>query len=71
VINKHDVNPKVAEQIEKVSTQKHVSLLGRIPYDPQVIRSMVQQRCVVEDDNSTANEAFRKIWDALERTLVS
>jgi len=71
VINKYDVNPEVAEQIEQVSARAHATVLGRIPYDPQVIRSMVQRHCVVEDGYSPANMAIRVIWERLEPDLLS
>lgn len=71
VINKHDVNPEVAEKIEHVSEQAQASVLGNIPYDPQVIRSMVQRHCVVEDGDSPANLAVRTIWERLAPDLLS
>jgi MinD superfamily P-loop ATPase len=71
VINKYDVNPELAEQIEEVSGKAQAQVLGRIPYDPQVIRSMVQRHCVVEDGDSPANAAVREIWKRLEPDLLS
>ncbi len=71
VINKYDVNPEVAERIEAVSAQAGATVLGRIPYDPQVIRSMVQRHTVVEDGDSPASIAIREIWAKLEPTLLS
>lgn len=70
-INKYDVNPEVAEQIEQVSARAQATVLGRIPYDPQVIRSMVHRHCVVEDGDSPANQAIRVIWERLEPDLLS
>ena len=70
VINKYDVNPEVAEKIEHVSEEAQVPVLGKIPYDPEVIRSMVQRRCVVEDGDSPANLAVRDIWEKLEPGLL-
>ncbi len=70
VVNKHDVNPDVAEQIEQAAVQAQGKVLGRIPYDPQVIRSMVQRHCVVEDGDSPAGRAVREIWSRLEPDLV-
>ncbi len=71
VINKHDVNPDVAERIEQAATHAQGTVFGRIPYDPSVIRSMVHRHCVVEDGDSPANRAIRDIWTRLEPDLVS
>jgi MinD superfamily P-loop ATPase len=71
VINKHDLYPEVVEQIEKVSAQAQAPVLGKIPYDPEVTRSMVQRHCVVEDGDSPASTAIRVIWERLELDLSS
>jgi MinD superfamily P-loop ATPase len=71
IINKYDVNPELAEQIDEISVQSEARVLGRIPYDPQVIWSMVQRHCVVEDSDSPANGAIREIWERLEPDLLS
>lgn len=66
VINKYDINPDMSAQIEEFSIEAQIDVVGRIPYDPQVIRAMVQRRCVVEDGNSPASLAVREIWERLE-----
>jgi MinD superfamily P-loop ATPase len=71
VINKYDLNPEVTEQIEAYSRNAQAGVLGRIPYDPQVTRSMVQRHCVVEDGESPADLAIRAIWERLEPDLMS
>jgi MinD superfamily P-loop ATPase len=71
VTNKHDLNPEVTEQIEAYSGNSQATILGRIPHDPQVIRSMVQRRCVVEDGDSPASRAIRDVWAKFEPALCS
>ena len=71
VINKCDVNPQVAEKIASVSVQAQAPVLGKIPYDPQVIRSMVRRHCVVEDGDSPSSLAIQTIWTRLEADLLS
>lgn len=69
VINKADIHSDLAESIEREAEGKGVTVLGRIPYDPAVIKAMVQRRCVVEDKNGLANESIRRIWERLESLL--
>jgi len=71
IINKFDINPDVAEQIEKFSAKAGAWVVGKVPYDPEVIRAMVQRRCVVENGNSPASIAIREIWERLETSLSS
>jgi MinD superfamily P-loop ATPase len=70
-INKSDINAEIASQIRTVSERSGGAVLGEIPYDPQVIRSMVQGRCVMETGDSPAVEAVHKIWDKLSALLAS
>ncbi len=69
VINKADIHSDLADTIEREAEERGVTVLGRIPYDPAVIRAMVQRRCVVEDRNGVANESIRRIWERLESLL--
>lgn len=69
VVNKWDVNPDVTEQIEGLSAKRDARVLGRIPYDPQVIKALVQRRCVVENGPSSAGNSIRTIWKRLEADL--
>jgi MinD superfamily P-loop ATPase len=71
IINKYDINADVTEQIEDFSDKANAPILGKIPYDPEVIRAMVQRRCIVENGNSPANAAIRKIWERQESALLS
>jgi len=71
VTNKYDLNLEVTQRIEEFSGKAQATVLGRIPYDPQVIRSMVQRRCVVENGDSPAALAIRGIWERLETDLSS
>ena len=71
ITNKYDINLDVTDQIEEFSVKAQARVLGRIPYDPEVIRMMVKRRCVVENGNSPANAAIREIWETLEPDLSS
>ena len=66
VINKYDVSADGAEKIERFAGIAGVNLLGKIPYDPGVIKAMVQRRCVVENGDSPAGSAIREIWDRMK-----
>ena len=70
VINRYDLNREVTEQIEAYSGSVQAAVLGRVPYDPEVTRSMVQRHCVVEDGESPSSTAIREIWERLEPDLI-
>ena len=70
VVNKADINPEVAEMIEKKAQDKGSYILGRIPYDPGVIRAMVQRQCAVEQTDGAAAASIRRIWERLESSVL-
>lgn len=63
VINKFDINIDVSNKIEQWLDQNSVNLGGKIPYDPNVIKSMVMKKTVVESGNGPANDSVRQLWD--------
>jgi MinD superfamily P-loop ATPase len=71
VINKYDVSADGTEKIERFAKTARVNLLGKIPYDPGVIKAMVQRRCVVENSESPAGRAIREIWDRMKGQVFS
>ncbi len=66
IINKWDINPEVTERIEESSERKGANVVGRIPYDPDVVKALVQRRSVAENGTSPAADSIREIWDRLE-----
>ncbi len=71
VINKYDINETVSSQIEAWLGENKVNLIGKIPYDTSVIKSMVQRKAVVESNQGPANEAIRNIWERLSRDVLN
>jgi len=71
IVNKADINSDVTGKIEKEARHDGASMLGRIPYDPEVIKAMVQRRSVVEQTNGPASTSIRRIWERLEANELS
>ncbi len=71
IINKYDINLQITRQIEELSGKEQAWVVGRIPYDPEVIKAMVQRRCVVENGNSPARAAILEIWEKLASSALS
>jgi MinD superfamily P-loop ATPase len=60
-VNKWDLNPRMAEQIEGQAAADGAAVLGRIPYDRAVTAAQLQARAVVEL-GGPASAAIRGIW---------
>ena len=65
-VNKADINPEQAGQIESRARQCGWSVLDRIRYDNAVTRAQVAGLAVVEAGPSMAAEDVRRIWEGLQ-----
>ncbi len=67
-INKYDLNPEAAEQIERLCRDSGIDVVGRIPFDTAAVDAMVAGRAVVEMDGPMADE-IKSLWRRLEMRL--
>ena len=62
-VNKADLNPDSARDIQHYAEQKGYAFVGAIPFDPVFTKAMVAGQTVIEYDNHTeAAAALRQIW---------
>ena len=71
VVNKADLNPKVAAELEAMAAQHRISPVGQIPYDPEVTRAQVAGKTVIEASNGAATQAIRRVWGEIQTRLLS
>ena len=70
-INKADLFPKGAIEIEAFCLERGIELVGRIPFDLTVTQAMVQgQSVTVYAPNTPASLALHKIWSRVLDTLL-
>lgn len=63
IINKFDINKDISNVLGDYSRENGIHLLGNIPFDPAVTRSMVMGIPVVEyDPNAASSKAIQKKW---------
>ncbi len=62
IVNKHDLNPEITKQILRYAEEENMFVLGLIPYDDTVPRSMAMRKPHIEaHPNSPAARALREI----------
>jgi len=64
-VNKWDINEDVTRDIEATCKEGGYTLVGRIPYDAAVPRSIVEGVPLVEFDDGPAAQAVRSLWTAV------
>lgn len=63
-VNKWDLNPEMAQQIERGAQEAGACVVGRIRYDAGVTRAQIEGLSVVETD-SVAGQDVRAVWKCL------
>lgn len=62
VINKADLSPGMAGELERFAKDSQLPILGHIPYDSAVSDQLMEGRSVAEDEDSPAGAAMRSIF---------
>jgi len=70
VINRADINERLAEEISRAAAERDVPCIGRIPYDDAVVSSMATGRSVVESEDGQARRTIIEAWKALTGILM-
>jgi MinD superfamily P-loop ATPase len=64
-VNKWDLNPEMAERIEKMASGMNAFPAGRIRYDPEFTRAQMLAKTVI-DTEAPGSEDIRCLWKALD-----
>ncbi|OPY57396.1 MAG: Septum site-determining protein MinD [Pelotomaculum sp. PtaU1.Bin035] len=68
-INKYDINPEIAKNIEEKTEANGIAVIGRIHYDKAVTEAQIKGLPVVAFQDSAAARDMRTIWENLESVL--
>lgn len=66
-INKFDINEGMSEKIESFITKKHIALVGKIPYDDMVIKSINELKPIINYTDSMACKAIKEMWNSIKK----
>ncbi|MBN1116131.1 MAG: P-loop NTPase [Bacteroidales bacterium] len=66
VINKYDINTEISDLIEDFLSEKKIPLLARIPFDKEMVESMIQGKTIIEyNSDSEISVLIKEIWSKL------
>jgi MinD superfamily P-loop ATPase len=68
-INKYDINPQNTERIEEYCREKSIEVVGRLPYDDDATRAMVEGKTVVEFSDGVLTRAISEVWKKVEKAM--
>lgn len=64
-INKYDINPKIAETIEKQALQQDIKVLGKIAYDTVVTKAQIAGKTIIEYSSNGVKEQIVSLWESI------
>lgn len=65
LVNKWDINPKMAKEIEDLASADGAIVLGRVSYDKKVTSAQISGISIVESGDSKAGDEIKDIWTKL------
>jgi MinD superfamily P-loop ATPase len=69
-LNKYDINPAQAGEMEQAAAQAGAVVAGRIPYDRAITDAQLKGRNVIEHGPGPAAEAIRQVWACIAKSLL-
>ncbi len=69
VVNKYDINPLKAQEIEEYCKTEEIEILGKIPYDQCVKEATENARPVISYDCDAAKE-IKRIWERVSNIFL-
>lgn len=70
-VNKYDINPLNASKIEAFCGKNGLAVAGKLPYERNVTKAMVNKKSIVEYPCGEVTEEVTKIWEVVNRRLRS
>lgn len=67
VLNKSNINPDMAKQIEDFLHTKQIKILAKIPFDKEMVESMVNGKTIIEHNPvSQISNDIKHIWQSIQ-----
>ena len=61
-VNKYDINPDMTSQIENFAREKNLFVVGKIPFDKLLMKSVNTLKPITEFAESPARKAIEEMW---------
>ncbi|WP_138206124.1 ATP-binding protein [Haloimpatiens lingqiaonensis] len=70
-INKYDINEDMSKEIEQFIQEKRLVLVGKIPYDDTVMKSINELKPITFYKDSIAEKAIEHMWSNMKKSLAN
>jgi MinD superfamily P-loop ATPase len=70
-INKYDINEEMSKKIEKFIESKGLILVGKIPFDDTVMKSINELKPIINYTDSIACKAIKVMWEDVKKHILN
>jgi len=70
-INKFDINPAIADEIEGICQNKGAEVIAKLPFDPCVVHSLVNRKTVIDYPCGEVTIRITDMWERIEADLTN
>lgn len=68
-INKYDINEDMSKEIDEYLRSKNIDLVGKIPYDNMVVKSINELKPITKYDNSLAKKGIEDMLNNIKKII--
>lgn len=68
-INKFDINEDMSIKIEEFIKEKELVLVGKIPYDDTVMKSINELKPIIYYEDSKACGSIKSMWENIKKYI--
>lgn len=69
-INKFDINEENTKEIERYCDSINIDVIGKIPFDPMVVKAVNNCKSISQYPESPAGKAVKGIWNFIDKKLI-
>lgn len=67
IINKYDINIESSSEVEHYFIQENIQVIGRIPFDTEIVDAMVNEQSIVEfNSEKPLSRELKKTWGQIK-----
>jgi len=70
-VNKFDINEEVTKEIENFIYENQIVLVGKIPYDDMVMKSINELKPITFYKDSIAEKAIEAMWSNMTKYILN
>jgi MinD superfamily P-loop ATPase len=70
LVNKTDLDPAAAQEIEQFCQGKSYSFWGCLPFEPDFTRAQVEGKTIMEYSNKRLASLLAEVWEQLQTAVV-